>query len=126
MTEKEPRVSKQELSLGGVKWSEDRKKWWDDQSEEYKLEWSEDRKRRQHDLQNISSGSTEERTYYAIDGADENGTYILITEIFGTNDLKFTKKIRRRTRKMVTTKFHTMETINELHLQKCATKTCIN
>ena len=67
MTEKEPRVSKQELSLGGVKWSEDRKKWWDDQSDEYKLEWSEDGKRRQHDLQKISSGSTEERTYYAID-----------------------------------------------------------
>jgi len=31
-----------------------------------------------------------------------------------------------RNGKWVTTKFHTMETINELHLQKCATQTCIS
>ena len=130
-----------------LKWSEDWKKWWDDQSGEYKLEWSEDgkrrwnersdeynplghcedRKQRLHDLRKLSSGSTEEGTYYAIDGANEDGTYILITEIFGTNDLNFTKKVWRRNGKRVKTKFHTMETINELlHLQKCATQTCIN
>jgi hypothetical protein len=136
-----------------LKWSEDKQKWWDDQSDEYKLKWSEDEKRRwdersdeykqewsedkqkwwdedgkrrQHDLRKISSGSTEEETYYAIDGANEDGTYILITEIFGTNDLNFSKKVKRRNGKKVTTKFHTMETINELHLKKCATKTCIN
>jgi hypothetical protein len=81
-----------------LKWSEDRKKWWGDQSDEYKLEWSEDgkrrwnersdeykleksedRKQRVHDLQKLSSGPTEEGTYYAVDGANEDGTYILIT-----------------------------------------------
>ena len=109
-----------------LKWSEDGKRRWDDRSDEYKQEWSEDRKQRSHDKQKISSGSTEEETYYAIDGANEDGTYILITEIFGTNDLKFTKKVRRRNGKRSMMKFHTMETINELHLQKCATQTCIN
>jgi hypothetical protein len=73
-------------------------------------------KQRSHVKRKISSGSTEEGTYYAIDGANEDGTYILITEIFGTNDLNFTKKVRRRNGKRVTTKFHTMETINELQL----------
>jgi hypothetical protein len=28
-----------------LEWSEDRKKWWDDQSDEYKLKWSEDQKK---------------------------------------------------------------------------------
>ena len=28
-----------------LEWSEDRKKWWADQSDEYKLEWREDRKK---------------------------------------------------------------------------------
>jgi len=51
---------------------------------------------------------------------------ILITEIFGTNDLNFTKKVRRKNGKRYMMKLHTMETINELHLQKCATQTCIN
>jgi hypothetical protein len=109
-----------------LKWSEDKQKWWDDQSDEYKQKWSEDGKKRMHDLRKNSSGSTEEETYYAIDGANEDGTYILITEIFGTNDLNFSKKVKRRNGKKVTTKFHTIETINELHLKKCATKTCIN
>jgi hypothetical protein len=104
----------------------DKQKWWDDQSDEFKQKCSEDGKKRMHVLRKISSGSTEEETYYAIDGANEDGTYILITEIFGTNDLNFSKKVKRRNGKRVTTKFHTMETINELHLQKCATKTCIN
>ena len=109
-----------------LKWSEDRKKWWDDQSDENKLKWSEDRKQRSRELRKISSGLTEEGTYYAIDGAIEDGMYILITEIFGTNDLNFTKKVRRRNGKKVMTKFHPMETINELHLQKCSTQTCTN
>ena len=116
-----------------LKWSEDRKRQWDDQSDEYKLKWSEDGKKwseddkkRLHDLRKISSGSTEEATYYAIDGANEDGTYILITEIFGINDLNFSKKVRRRNGKMVMTKFHTMETIDELHLRKCSTQTCTN
>jgi len=74
----------------------------------------------------VTSGSTEEATYYAIDGADENGKYILIAEKFGTNDQTFTKNVRRRNGKKVTTKFHTMETINELKLQKCATQSCTN
>jgi len=87
---------------------------------------SEDEKRRHIDKRKLSSGSTEEATYYAIDGANEDGTYILITEIFGTNDLNFTKRVKRRNGKSATTKFHTMETINELHLKKCATQTCIN
>ena len=73
-----------------------------------------------------SSGSTEEAIYYTIDGANDDGTYIIITEIFGTNDLNFTKKIRRKNGKRYMMKLHTMETINELHLQKCATQTCIN
>jgi hypothetical protein len=104
-----------------LEWSEDGKRRWDDQSDkEYKLKWSEDGKQRTHDLRKISSGSTEEATYYAIDGANEDGTYILITEIFGTNDLNFSKKVRRRNGKMVMMKFHTMETIDELHLRKCS------
>ena len=109
-----------------LEWSEDKQKWWDDQSDEYKLKWSEDGKQRTNDLRKISTGSTEEATYYAIDGANEDGTYILITEIFGTNDLNFTKKVRRRNGKRVTIKFHTMETIDELHLRKCSTQTCTN
>ena len=108
-----------------LEWSEDGKRKWDDQSDkEYKLKWSEDGKQRTHDLRKISSGSTEEVTYYAIDGANEDGTYILITEIFGTIGLNFTKKVRRRNGKRVTKKFHTMETIDELHLRKCSTQTC--
>ena len=67
--------------------------------------------KRQHDLQKLSSGSTEEATYYAIDGANEDGTYILITEIFGTNDLNFTKRVKRSNGKNSKMKFHTMETI---------------
>ena len=39
-----------------------------------------------------SSGSTEEAIYYTIDGANDDGTYIIITEIFGTNDLNFYKE----------------------------------
>jgi hypothetical protein len=79
-----------------------------------------------HDKRKLSSGSTEEATYYAIDGADENGRYILIPEIFGTNDLTFRKKVRRRNGKRTTTQFHTMEAIDELYLRKCSTKTCTN
>jgi hypothetical protein len=81
---------------------------------------------RKNDLRKLSSGSTEEATYYAIDGADENGKYILIPEIFGTNDLNIRKKARRRNGKRTETQFHTMEAINELYLQKCSTKTCTN
>jgi hypothetical protein len=73
-----------------------------------------------------SSRSTEVATYYAIDGAYEDGTYILIAEIFGTNDQNFTKKVRRRNGKKTMTMFHTMDTINELHLRKCSTQTCTN
>jgi hypothetical protein len=102
-----------------LEWRENKKKWWDNQSDEYKQEWSEDQKKRRHDLRKLSSRSTEEAAYYAIDGANEDGTYILITEIFGTNDLNFTKKVRRRNGKK-------METIDELHLRKCSTKTCTN
>jgi hypothetical protein len=128
-----------------LKWSEDKQKWWDDQSDEYKLEWSKDQKirwdnqsdeyklkwseetkQRHHDKRKLSSGSTEETIYYAIDGADADGKYILITETFGTNDLNFRKWVKRRNGKKYHLQFHTMETINELHLQKCATKTCIN
>jgi hypothetical protein len=79
-----------------------------------------------HDKRKLSSGSTEEATYYAIDGADENGRYILIPEIFGTNDLTFRKKVMRRNGKRVMTKFHTMEAIDEDYLRKCSTKTCTN
>ena len=79
------------------------------------MEFAANEKKLKHDRQILPSGSTEVATYYAIDGANEDGTYILITEIFGTNDLNFTK-IRRRNGKRVTTKFHTMETINELQL----------
>ena len=50
-----------------------------------------------------SSRSTEVATYYAIDGAYEDGTYILIAGIFGTNDQKFTKKVRRRNGKKTMT-----------------------
>ena len=81
---------------------------------------------RKHDKRKLSSGSTEEATYYAIDGADENGRYILIPEIFGTNDLNFRKKVRRRNGKRTMTQFHTMEAIDELYLRKCSTKTCTN
>ena len=59
------------------------------QQPDYKLEFGVNVKKQSHDLQKLSSGSTEEATYYAIDGADENGRYILIPEIFGTNDLNF-------------------------------------
>ena len=93
---------------------------------EYKQQRSEDEKRRRHDLRILSSGSTEEATYYAIDGADENGRYILIPEIFGTNDLNFRKKVMRQSGKKTTTQFHTMEAIDELYLRKCSTKTCTN
>jgi len=79
-----------------------------------------------HDKRKLSSGSTEEATYYAIDGADENGRFILIREIFGTKDLNFTKKVRRRNGKRSMTQFHTMEAIDELYLRKCSTKTCTN
>ena len=109
-----------------LEWSEDKQKWWDERSDEYKMKWREDLKQRKHELRKISSGSTKEETYYAIDGANEDGTYILITEVVGTNDQNFTKKVRRRNGKRVTTKFHTMETIDELHLQKCSTQTCTN
>ncbi len=61
-----------------------------------------------------------------IDGANEDGTYILIAGIFGTNDLNFRKKVMRRNGKKTMAQFHTMEIINELHLRKCATNTCIN
>ena len=54
------------------------------QQPEFKQKCSEDGKKRIHDLRKLSSGSTEEATYYAINGADENGRYILIPEIFGT------------------------------------------
>jgi hypothetical protein len=54
------------------------------QQPEFKQKCSEDGKKRIHDLRKLSSGSTEEATYYAIDGADENVRYILIPEIFGT------------------------------------------
>jgi hypothetical protein len=90
------------------------------------VEFAANEKKRKHDRQILPSGSTEVATYYAIDGANEDGTYILIAEIFGTNDLNLTKKFRRGNGKRVTTKFHTMETINELHLQKCSTQTCTN
>jgi hypothetical protein len=69
-----------------------------------------------HDKRKLSSGSTEEATYYAIDGADENGRFILIREIFGTKDLNFTKKVIRRNGKRSMTQFHTMEAIDELYL----------
>jgi hypothetical protein len=128
-----------------LEWSEDKQKWWDDQSEDYKLEWRDDKqkwwaeqsdeykvefaaneKKRKHDRQILSSGSTEVATYYTINGANEDGTYILIAEIFGTIDLNFTKKVRRGNGKRFTTKFQTMETINALHLRKCSTQTCTN
>jgi hypothetical protein len=96
------------------------------QQPEYKQQHSEDEKKRKHDLRKLSSGSTEEATYYAIDGADENGRYILIPEIFGTNDLNFTKKVKRRNGKRSMMKFHMMEAIDELYLRKCSTKTCTN
>jgi hypothetical protein len=96
------------------------------QQPEYKQQRSEDEKKRQHDKRKLSSGSTEEATYYAIDGADENGRYILIPEIFGTNDLNFRKSVKRRNGKRTMMKFHTMEAIDELYLRKCSTKTCTN
>jgi hypothetical protein len=79
-----------------------------------------------HNKRKLSSGSTEEATYYAIDGADENGRYILIHGIFGTKDINFRKKIERRNGKRSMTQFHTREAINELYLRKCSTKTCTN
>jgi hypothetical protein len=79
-----------------------------------------------HNKRKLSSGSTEEATYYAIDGADENGRFILIREIFGTKDLNFRKKVLKRNGKKTTTQFHTMVAINELYLRKCSTKTCTN
>ena len=66
-----------------LKCSEDKQKRWDEQSDEYKQKCSEDGKKRMHDLQKISSGSTEEETYYAIDGANEDGTYILTLKYLG-------------------------------------------
>jgi hypothetical protein len=78
------------------------------------------------DKRKLSSGSTEEATYDTIDGADENGKYILITETFGTEDQTFTKKIGRRNGKRSMMKFHMMGTINELQLKKCATQSCTN
>jgi hypothetical protein len=68
----------------------------------------------------------EEATYYAIDGADENGKYIIIAETFCTNDQTFYKASQEEKWKNSKTKFHTMETINELQLQKCATQSCTN
>jgi hypothetical protein len=103
---------------------EEKKKWWD--VEENKLEFGASVKKRQHDARKLTSGSTEEATYWAIDGADENGRYILIPDIFGTNDLNFRKKVRRRNGKRTKMKFHAMETIDELHLRKHSTKTCTN
>jgi hypothetical protein len=79
-----------------------------------------------HNKRKLSSGSTEEATYYAIDGADENGRFILIREIFGTKDLNFRKKVLRRNGKRSMMQFHTMVAINELYLRKCSTKTCTN
>jgi hypothetical protein len=79
-----------------------------------------------HNKRKLSSGSTEEATYYAIDGADETGRYILIRGIFGTNDLNFRKKVERRNGKRTMTQFHTMEAIDELYLRKCSLKTCTN
>ena len=79
-----------------------------------------------HDKRKLSSGSTEEATYYAIDGADENGRFILIHVIFGTNDRNFRKKVLRRNGKRTEMQFHTMAAIKELYLQKCSTKTCTN
>jgi hypothetical protein len=73
------------------------------QQPNYKQQRSEDMKKRKHDKRKLSSGSTEEATYYAINGADENGRYILIPEIFGTNDLNFRKKVRRRNGKKTET-----------------------
>ena len=96
------------------------------QQPEYKQQHSEDVKRRRHDLRMLSSGSTEEATYYAIDGADENGRYILIPEIFGTNDLNFRKRVGRQNGKKTTIQFHAMEAIDELYLRKCSAKTCTN
>ena len=96
------------------------------QQPEYKQQRSENKKKRKHDLRKLSSGSTEEATYYPIDGADENGRYILIPEIFGTNDLNFTKKVKRRNGKRSMMKFHTMEANDELYLRKCSNKTCTN
>ena len=50
------------------------------------------------------------------------GTYFPVID----GQRKATKKVRRRNGKMIWTKFHTMETIDELHLRKCSTKTCTN
>jgi hypothetical protein len=101
---------------------EDMKKWRD----ENKLEFGVNVRKGRQDKRKLSSGSTEEATYYAIDGADENGKYILVTETFGTNDQTFTKKVTRSSRKYILTKFQTMGTINELQLKKCDTQSCTN
>ena len=79
-----------------------------------------------HNKRKLSSGSTEEATYYAIDGADENGRFILIREIFGTKDLNFRKSVLKRNGKKATRQFHTLVAINEFYLRKCSTKTCTN
>jgi hypothetical protein len=71
-------------------------------------------------------GSTEEAIYYAINGADEDGKYILLEEKFGTNDKTFRKKVRGVTGKRTTKQFYTMEAIEELYLKKCSTHTCIS
>jgi hypothetical protein len=99
---------------------EDMKKWCD----ENKLEFGTNVRKGRQDKRKLSSGSTEEATFYAIDGADENGKYILITEIFGTNDQTFTKMVTRSSGKYILIKFHTMETINGLQLKKCDTQSC--
>ena len=99
---------------------EDMKKWCD----ENKLEVGTNVRKGRQDKRKLSSGSTEEATFYAIDGADENGKYILITEIFGTNDQTFTKMVTRSSGKYILIKFHTMETINGLQLKKCDTQSC--
>ena len=65
-------------------------------------------KKQKHDARKLTSGSTEEATYYTIDGADENGRYLLIPEIFGTNDLNFRMSVRRRNGKRSMMKFHTI------------------
>jgi hypothetical protein len=92
------------------------------QQPEFIEENSKQVRKRIHNNQKLSSGSTEEATYYAIDGADENGRYILIPEIFGTNDLNVRKAVRRNNGLKTEKQFHTMEAFDELYLRKCSTK----
>ena len=98
--------------------SENEKRRWDERTEEYKQQHSEDVKRRRLDERKLSSGSTEEAIYYAIDGADENGKYILLEEKFGTNDKTFRKKVKIATGKKNTKQFYTMEAIEEFYLKR--------